>query len=206
MLSFPIDGKDELPTGSPRQLGDVVLCPEVVGERRGSAPLVHGLLHLLGYDHGEEMVRREEICSHERDEATRGPTPSGRVERAGRVAGAPHPSRATGRASSTTRSRRDPSIIQSFNYAFEGVIWALRTPAQHAHPLRRRGDRARAGVRLRRLEARADRAPARDRIRPDRGDGQHRDRGCHGHRDDVLRPAREAREGHRRRRGPRSPP
>src|SRR5947207_14825025 len=31
-LAFPIDGADELPTGLPRQLGDVVLCPSVVGD------------------------------------------------------------------------------------------------------------------------------------------------------------------------------
>jgi len=42
----------------PRQLGDIVLCPQVVGEA-WRAPLVHGLLHLLGYDHGDEMERRE---------------------------------------------------------------------------------------------------------------------------------------------------
>ncbi|HEY7198136.1 MAG TPA: rRNA maturation RNase YbeY [Gaiellaceae bacterium] len=58
VLSFPIDGRDELPDGVPRQLGDVVLCPQVVGDGwRGS--LVHGLLHLLGYDHGDEMSARE---------------------------------------------------------------------------------------------------------------------------------------------------
>ena len=59
VLSFPIDGREELPAGVPRQLGDVIVCPEVVGEDWHD-PLVHGLLHLLGYDHGEDMEAREE--------------------------------------------------------------------------------------------------------------------------------------------------
>ena len=57
-LAFPLDGRDELPDGLPRQLGDVVLCPQVVGDAwRG--PLVHALLHLVGYDHGARMEARE---------------------------------------------------------------------------------------------------------------------------------------------------
>src|SRR5690348_1111541 len=39
VLSFPIDARNDLPPGVPRQLGDVVLCPQVVGEA-WRAPLV----------------------------------------------------------------------------------------------------------------------------------------------------------------------
>lgn len=57
-LAFPIDGRGQVPDGVPRQLGDVVVCPQVVGEA-WRAPLVHALLHLVGYDHGAEMAARE---------------------------------------------------------------------------------------------------------------------------------------------------
>ena len=58
VLSFPLDGRQDVPDGLPRQLGDLVLCPQVVGDA-WHAPLVHGVLHLLGYDHGPEMEARE---------------------------------------------------------------------------------------------------------------------------------------------------
>ena len=58
VLSFPLDGRDELPLGVPRALGDVILCPQVVGDA-WREPLVHGLLHLLGHEHGAEMEARE---------------------------------------------------------------------------------------------------------------------------------------------------
>ena len=58
VLSFPIDGLDELPDGEPRALGDVVLCPQIVGDE-WRWPLVHGLLHLLGHEHGAAMEARE---------------------------------------------------------------------------------------------------------------------------------------------------
>ncbi len=57
-LAFPIDGREAVPEGPPRQLGDVVLCPQVVGDA-WRAPLVHAVLHLVGYDHGAEMEARE---------------------------------------------------------------------------------------------------------------------------------------------------
>jgi probable rRNA maturation factor len=57
-LAFPIDGREPVPEGLPRQLGDVVLCPQVVGDA-WRAPVVHAVLHLVGYDHGPEMEERE---------------------------------------------------------------------------------------------------------------------------------------------------
>ena len=59
-LAFPIDGLGTLPAGMPRQLGDVVVCPHVVGNE-WRRPLVHALLHLVGYDHGPEMEAREAV-------------------------------------------------------------------------------------------------------------------------------------------------
>jgi probable rRNA maturation factor len=70
VLSFPVDGREQLPTGLPRQLGDVVVCPEVAAEQGTPIELllVHGSLHLLGYDHdadGGRMLRRQDELAAE---------------------------------------------------------------------------------------------------------------------------------------------
>jgi probable rRNA maturation factor len=58
VLAFPIDEREDLPEGVPRQLGDVVLTPEIAGDE-WERQLIHGVLHLIGYDHGLEMEERE---------------------------------------------------------------------------------------------------------------------------------------------------
>ena len=64
VLSFPIDGDDELPVG-PRELGDVVICPEHTVDLREA--IVHGALHLVGMDHelddGEMLALQRELLS-----------------------------------------------------------------------------------------------------------------------------------------------
>ena len=69
VLAFPMDLPGESMPGAPAVLGDVVLCPEVAAEQAREAGhdvgaelemlLVHGILHLLGYDHAEPDERRE---------------------------------------------------------------------------------------------------------------------------------------------------
>ena len=73
VLSFPIDGLEELPAGMDRQLGDVVISPDQAARQAldGTASelrtlLVHGLLHLLEYDHetddGVMLARQDALC------------------------------------------------------------------------------------------------------------------------------------------------
>jgi probable rRNA maturation factor len=67
VLSFPLDMRDPLPDGVPRQLGDVVVCPAVAAAQGTPIEhlLVHGALHLLGWDHeadeGEMLARQAQI-------------------------------------------------------------------------------------------------------------------------------------------------
>jgi probable rRNA maturation factor len=79
VLSFPIDGVHETPpdaTGAagqgelaavaPRELGDIVICPEHTADLREA--VVHGMLHLLGMDHetdsGEMLALQRELLVH----------------------------------------------------------------------------------------------------------------------------------------------
>ena len=75
VLAFPMEegtidpGPNELGGGEPTLLGDVVLCPEVAARQAEQANhetaeeldmlTVHGVLHLLGYDHAEPDEERE---------------------------------------------------------------------------------------------------------------------------------------------------
>jgi probable rRNA maturation factor len=59
VLSFPID--ETGPVTGPRELGDVVICPEHTDDL--CEAVVHGVLHLCGYDHetdGGEMLELQD--------------------------------------------------------------------------------------------------------------------------------------------------
>ena len=63
VLSFPVD-ENALAVG-PRELGDVVICPEHT--RDLTEAVVHGVLHLCGYDHeaddGEMLDLQREVLA-----------------------------------------------------------------------------------------------------------------------------------------------
>lgn len=77
VLSFPIDGVEQIQgpdeqergtdgdTGIPRELGDIVICPEHTLDIREA--IVHGMLHLLGMDHetddGEMLALQDELLA-----------------------------------------------------------------------------------------------------------------------------------------------
>lgn len=73
VMSFPMDTLDDKPgievDPGPALLGDVILCPEVAAQQAEAAGhptdaelfllTTHGVLHLLGYDHGDPDEERE---------------------------------------------------------------------------------------------------------------------------------------------------
>jgi probable rRNA maturation factor len=79
VLSFPIDGVEPVAGAAPaipgsatdpvqlvpRELGDVVICPEHTADLREA--IVHGMLHLLGMDHesddGEMLALQRQLLA-----------------------------------------------------------------------------------------------------------------------------------------------
>jgi probable rRNA maturation factor len=74
VMSFPMDelepgGRPDAPEAGPSMLGDIALCPEFAAEQAAAAGhslgqelallTVHGVLHLLGYDHAEPDEEKE---------------------------------------------------------------------------------------------------------------------------------------------------
>ena len=63
MLSFPVDALGA--SAGPRELGDVVICPERTEDLIEA--VVHGVLHLCGYDHesdgGEMLALQREVMA-----------------------------------------------------------------------------------------------------------------------------------------------
>jgi probable rRNA maturation factor len=74
VMSFPMDelepgGRPDAPEPGPAMLGDIVLCPEFAAKQAKTAGhslghelallTVHGVLHLLGYDHAEPDEEKE---------------------------------------------------------------------------------------------------------------------------------------------------
>jgi probable rRNA maturation factor len=81
VLSFPLDDVDEAKErGSVRLLGDVVVAPTEAARNNPSDPgselrllLVHGILHLLGYDHEDDGARTRMWERQERYSGVRAP-------------------------------------------------------------------------------------------------------------------------------------
>ena len=73
VLSFPVDGPR--PSAGPRELGDVVICPEHAEDLEEA--VVHGVLHLAGFDHetdqGEMLALQERVLDQMRAKPGRSP-------------------------------------------------------------------------------------------------------------------------------------
>jgi probable rRNA maturation factor len=67
VLSFPLDALSETP--GPREIGDVVICPEHT--RDLDEATVHGVLHLAGHDHesdkGEMLALQAQVLERLRE-------------------------------------------------------------------------------------------------------------------------------------------
>jgi probable rRNA maturation factor len=63
VLSFPVDAAE--PSAGPRELGDVIVCRVHTADL--AEAVVHGVLHLCGYDHetdaGEMLALQDEVMA-----------------------------------------------------------------------------------------------------------------------------------------------
>lgn len=81
VMSFPMDelepgGRPDAPEPGPSMLGDIVLCPEFAASQAATAGhslghelallTIHGVLHLIGYDHGEPDEEKEMFALQDR--------------------------------------------------------------------------------------------------------------------------------------------
>jgi probable rRNA maturation factor len=67
VLAFPLDGAADTP--GPREIGDVVICPERTHDLEEAT--VHGVLHLAGHDHetddGEMLALQDRVLARLRE-------------------------------------------------------------------------------------------------------------------------------------------
>jgi probable rRNA maturation factor len=63
VLAFPVD--EAAPAAGPRELGDVVICPDQAEDVEEA--VVHGILHLAGFDHetdsGEMLALQRRVLA-----------------------------------------------------------------------------------------------------------------------------------------------
>ena len=181
VLSFPLDGRDELPEGVPRQLGDAVVCPQVVG-RNGAG-------------------RSSTVCciSSATSTARRWRTASARTEGGRERAGPRTP--AGDRDLTGTDAPAVADRLRELQLRLPGRRSRAAHAPEHARARRHRGRSPDRRDRPWRLPARADRAAPLHHVRPRRRDAQHRDRERDRRGHHIVRPARQAGQGHRRRSG-----
>ena len=146
------------PAAGPRELGDVVICPEETEDLREA--VVHGVLHLAGMDHetddGEMLALQREILAWRRElptarAAASSPWPGGRTPASRRSS-----TRSWGRRSRSSPTSRRPPAARSAAWP-PGPDWQLvlvdlpgrPAPARRAHRAHAapRGARARRGRR-----------------------------------------------------------
>ena len=162
VLSFPIDGRDELPDGSAARARRRRPLP---GDRR----------------------RRVALAARARAAAPARLRPRRRDDRRAKRSS----------CDDDAAGADDPRLVQ---LRVRGDHPRPPHAAEPAHPLRDRVRGADPRADRQRDEDRADRAAHLGHVRADRRDAEHRGRGGDRHRDDVVRPDGEARQGHRGRR------